>query len=96
MTPPDIDEALRLARARVDKGDWHEEESDTKIAAALLALDERCRVLAELAGDTLFYLSGQSIAFTSGPVRFLDLISPALVERLEAADAIATARRGGG
>jgi hypothetical protein len=84
MIPPDLDEALRLARARVDKGDWHEEESDTKIAAALLALEPLYRAALKL--DAI-NLDGHRCG-SDKPCAPCDFV--------EARDAIAAARRGGG
>jgi hypothetical protein len=84
MTPPDLDAAVRLARARVDKGDWHEPQDDAKIAAALLALEPLYRAALKL--DAI-NLTGHRCG-SDKPCAPCDFV--------EARDAIATARRGGG
>jgi hypothetical protein len=88
MTPPDLDEAVRLARRCVEAADgsspayrdWYEEETDTKLARALLALEPVWR-----AADRWQQAGGH----------------PCGDEGCECTDcvlwtAIATARRGGG
>ena len=50
MTPPDLDEAVRLARETLASQERHgaqfpSEERAGALARAVLALDERCRVL---------------------------------------------------
>jgi hypothetical protein len=93
MTPPDLDEAVRLARARVDKGDWHEEESDTKIARALLALEPVWRAAQEWRDAPHKQGCAANAGWDAGCERCVagaKLVGAVLDSR------IATARRGGG
>jgi hypothetical protein len=101
MTPPDLDEAVRLARRCVEAADgsspayrdWYEEETDTKLARALLALEPVWRAAQEWRDAPHKQGCAANAGWDAGCERCVagaKLVGAVLDSR------IATARRGGG